>query len=191
MFTLPNTSAPTPQPTFTQPAPVSAAGPAPAGGFGGNPFADLATAKISQTGKPKLPLGRYQVEIVRCLLIDTQAGTRAFIGEYKVLATDNPSVSVGTEGSFYKETSSKQIGYLAGWLCDVIGADKANQAQLDQVRQYLPYIAAAAVTGQPQSTPDGNVFQPNVVIGRKVNLTIAPPKAGKEYNQDIWSPVTQ
>ena len=168
--------------------------PAPVPAYGAQPPASLMAlqeAKVFDSGKPRLAPGKYRVRIVKCLLKNTQDYGEAFIAEYVVVASDN-GTAPGTEGSCFKGTGDKQISYLANWFCDMLGVSRSDTARVRQVRQQLPYIANAAITGVPTTYPDGSgTADPSFLIGVEADLTVTDSgktsKKGKPVYDEFWA----
>jgi hypothetical protein len=163
-------------------------GPAPAGGHGGNPFADFSANKLWDSGKPKPPVGDYIVQVIKCIFKQAKSGAPAFIAEYVVTDSTNPECQPGFESSMFQQMGEIGASYVANWVADAMGIDKNDKSQVAAVLQSWQAVAWAAVSGQPQQTSFG-VVGPELIIGKKMRLSVRPPKDGGQYNKEIWGKV--
>lgn len=194
-FNAPVVNAINPPAGYGQSAPAAVApnpfGQAGTAGMPGMPsaLAALDTAEVFDSGKPKLPRGQYIVEFTKALIKPTRDYGDALIVEYKV-ETSNNGVSPGTEGSYFRAMKISDMGYLAKWLFQILGA--ADQASQAQIKTLLKFIVMAACTGQAVTAPDGTQIAPSVLIGRRAKLDVVEgtkpsKKSGKIYDNEYWS----
>lgn len=162
----------------------------------------LATCEDFETGKPRLPIGEYAVEITKVLRPVTRKCGQPFVAEYVVHESNN-DVPAGRQSSYFRRTDDKDgLPYLAQWLGQVLGANSKEERAT--VKALLPFIVMSevaeqpigvvdATTGQPILGADGQqvVVQPGLIRGHKYHLSVIEgkpsKKTGKVYTDEIWT----
>ena len=195
-FTTPNAAAAAAAPVAAQAPAVQQAQPQ----FGTAVPASLMAlgeAKVWDGAKAGLPCGNYVVRLTCAKLKNTQDYGEAFIPEYAVEQSDN-EVPAGTEASEYFGLGSKQVSYLANWMCDVLGVNRSDKSAVANVQKALPYLANAAVTGVPTPIPGFSDPAPHdCFVGHSYRLQIVDngkvvksgKNAGKPVFDKYWSRV--
>lgn len=196
-------------PAFAFSAPVAqtpaAVAPVPAQVQGFLPPADLmalATCDDFESGKPRLPIGEYTVQITKVLRPNTRKCGQPFVAEY-VVEESNNETPAGRQSSYFRRTDDQDgIPYLAQWLGQVLGANTKEERAT--VKALLPFIVMAEVseqpvgvvdvrTGQPLLGGDGKqVFmQPGMIRGHRFHVSVIEgkpsKKTGKVYTDEIWT----
>jgi hypothetical protein len=88
--------------------------------------------------------GNYKVSIIKVITKTKLDGGNAFIGECKVLESDNPEVPVGSQQSFYRDLNSKfpdmVLKQIAGFVlaaCEARDGAEAPEGVSDELMDHV------------------------------------------------------
>jgi hypothetical protein len=150
-------------------------------------WSQIGTAPVFERGNYLSP-GRYKLRLLRCLSKQTQKSGMAFIAEFEVLESDNPTHPIGSKGTYFVKMANPQQAHsnIFELVIAVLGFDITNPAHMEQVnREMRPQLAGLMTALEAQGTA--------VLGGRdtvSVECRVKLTQRGTEFTLHTWSPWT-